>query len=208
MENAALDRVQRRSEDTIVEEVKQQLQRHFRETQDHRNRLIQLITQLGGIPTQEKGKLPIAMPPDSITQVMHPSMTPAEQELIQSVEDAIVESAEVIGYNLLIQMAGKLNIVDAMPLLGQSLQEEEKMFGWLKANSPALFARLWLQFDPQSSAGAQTKMTPPAAPSHKIKSARTDISDINQSFKCESCNETFLSRENLRQHTIQKHEGN
>jgi len=205
MENAALERVQRRSEDTIIEEVKQQLERHFRETQEHRNRLIQLITQMGGTPTQDKGKLPIAMPPESITQIMHPSMTPAEQELIQSVEDSIVESAEVIGYNLLIQMAGKLNIVDAMPVLGQSLQEEEKMFAWLKANSPALFARLWLQVDPRSSTGAPTKMTSPTS-SYKIKSTRTDISNVDQSFMCESCNETFHSREDLKQHTIQKHE--
>jgi ferritin-like metal-binding protein YciE len=206
MENAALERVQRRSEDTILEEVKRQLERHFKETQEHRNRLIQLITQMGGTPTQEKGKLPIAMPPESITQIMHPSMTPAEQELIQSVEDSIVESAEVIGYNLLIQMAGKLNIADAMPLLAQSLQEEEKMFGWLKANSPALFARLWLQVDPSSSTSAPRKMTSPTS-SYKIKNTRTDISNVDQSFKCESCNETFHSREDLKQHTIQKHEG-
>jgi ferritin-like metal-binding protein YciE len=206
MENAALERVQRRSEATILEDVKQQLERHFRETQEHRNRLIQLITQMGGTPTQEKGKLPIAMPPESITQIMHPSMTPAEQELIQSVEDSIVESAEVIGYNLLIQMAGKLNIADAMPVLGQSLQEEEKMFGWLKANSPALFARLWLQVDPSSSTSDPRKMTSPTS-SYKIKNTRTDISNVDQSFKCESCNETFHSREDLKQHTIQKHEG-
>jgi ferritin-like metal-binding protein YciE len=206
MENAALERVQRRSEATILEEVKQQLERHFRETQEHRNRLIQLITQMGGTPTQEKGKLPIAMPPESITQIMHPSMTPAEQELIQSVEDSIVESAEVIGYNLLIQMAGKLNIADAMPVLGQSLQEEEKMFGWLKANSPALFARLWLQVDPSSSTSVPRKTTSPTS-SYKIKNTRTDISNVDQSFKCESCNVTFHSREDLKQHTIQKHEG-
>jgi Skp family chaperone for outer membrane proteins len=36
-------------------------------------------------------------------------MTSAEQELMQSVKDTIVESAEVKGYNLLIQMAGKMN---------------------------------------------------------------------------------------------------
>ena len=49
---------------------------------------------------------------------------------MQSVEDIIVESAEVTGYNLLIQMAGKMsNKIDyAIPLLRQSLYEEEKMF--------------------------------------------------------------------------------
>jgi hypothetical protein len=32
-------------------------------------------------------------------------MTSAEQELIQSVEDTIVENGDITGYNLLIQMA-------------------------------------------------------------------------------------------------------
>jgi len=75
-------------------------------------------------------------------------MTSAEQELMQSVEDAIVESAEITGYNLIIQMAGKINkIDDAIPSLRQSLYEEEKMFTWLRANTPAMFAKLWPQIE-------------------------------------------------------------
>src|SRR6187200_1118627 len=104
MENAALERVQRRVQNTILEDARQQLQNHLEETKQHQDRLRQLITKFGGggaaTPTQEKGQLPIAMPPDSIRNIMHPSMTSAEQELMQSVEDTIVESAEVIGYNL------------------------------------------------------------------------------------------------------------
>ena len=103
-------------------------------------------------------------------------------------------------------MAGKLNIVDAMPVLGQSLQEEEKMFAWLKANSPALFAKLWPQVESQSSPTARANTTSSTS-SYRIKTTTTDISNINQSFRCESCNETFNSREDLRQHTIEKHEG-
>jgi uncharacterized protein DUF892 len=92
------------------------------------------------------------MPPDSIRNVMHPSMTSAEQELMQSVEDTIVESAEVTGYNLLIQMAGKMNnMSDAIPSLRQSLSEEEKMFTWLRANAPAMFAKLWPEIEESSS---------------------------------------------------------
>lgn len=97
------------------------------------------------------------MPPDSIRNVMHPSMTSAEQELMQSVEDTIVESAEVIGYNLLIQMAGKMNdMTDAILSLRQSLQEEEKMFTWLRANAPAMFAKLWPQIEESLSSSSTT----------------------------------------------------
>jgi ferritin-like metal-binding protein YciE len=152
MENAALERVRRRVQQTTLEDARQQLQNHLEETKQHQDRLRQLITKLGGSPTQEKGQLPIAMPPDSIRNVMHPSMTPAEQELMQSVEDTIVENGEITGYNLLIQMAGKVNkIDDAIPLLRQSLYEEEKMFTWLRANAPAMFAKLWPEVEESSS---------------------------------------------------------
>ena len=56
----------------------------------------------------EKGKLPIAMPPESISNILDNSRNPAEEELMQSV--SIVESAEVTGYNLLLQMAGNMSI--------------------------------------------------------------------------------------------------
>jgi len=138
------------------------------------------------------------MPPDSIRNIMHPSMTSAEQELMQSVEDTIAESAEVIGYNLLIQMAGKMNdMTDAIPPLRQSLQEEEKMFTWLRANAPAMFAKLWPQIEESLSSSST---------SSKIKTTTENVDDIIQTFKCESCNETFNSRQELRQHTIQNHQ--
>jgi ferritin-like metal-binding protein YciE len=192
MENAAFERVQRRVQQTTLEDARQQLQNHLEETKQHQDRLSQLITKLAGSPTQEKGR-----PPDSVRNFMHPSMTPAEQELMQSVEDTIVESAEVIGYNLLIQMAGKMNdMTDAIPPLRQSLQEEEKMFTWLRANAPAMFAKLWPQIEESLSSSTT---------SSKIKTTTENVDDINQTFKCESCNETFNSRQELRQHTIQNH---
>jgi ferritin-like metal-binding protein YciE len=67
------------------------------------------------------------MPPESIRKSLDNSRSPAEEELMQSVEDSIVESAEVIGFNLLLQMAAKMSVGDAIPLLSQSLMEEEKM---------------------------------------------------------------------------------
>jgi ferritin-like metal-binding protein YciE len=41
---------------------------------------------------------------------------------------------------MLIQMAIKQNIADAISLLlRQNLQEEEEMFGWLRANAPTIY---------------------------------------------------------------------
>lgn len=200
MENAALERVQRRAEQTVLEDVKQQLRRHLEETKQQQDRLRRIIRNIGAgvTPTEEKGQLPIASPPQSIMDKIHASRTSlGEQDLMQSVEDMIVENAEVTGYNLLIQMAEKMNIGDTIPYLRQSLDEEEKMFAWLRANTPAMFAKLWPQIEdsPSSSISDSKTIT-------KVK----NIENIEQTFRCETCNETFKSREDLRNHTIHKHE--
>ena len=199
MENAAIERVQRRVQQTILEDVRQQLQLHVEEIRQHQDILAQLIRKLGGTATQERGELPLAIPPQSLRNLIHSSMNAAEQELMQSVEDTIVENAEIIGYNLLIQMAEKMNIGDAIPSLRQSLHEEEKMFGWLRANAPAMFAKLW----PQIASPSDDTDT---VASSTIKTSKESVAEIHQTFKCESCNGSFNSREDLRQHTIRKHE--
>jgi ferritin-like metal-binding protein YciE len=199
MENAALERVQRRIEQTMLEDVKEQLQRHLDETKRHQDRLRQIIKNIGSgatTPTEKKGQLPIAMPPQSIMDEIHASRTSAaEQDLMQSVEDIIVENAEVIGYNLLIQMAEKMSFGDTIPYLRQSLEEEERMFGWLRANAPAIFAKLWPQIEGSSSSVSNSKVR-----------TTKNIQDIDQTFRCESCSKTFKSREDLKNHTIEKHE--
>jgi ferritin-like metal-binding protein YciE len=53
---------------------------------------------------------------------------------------------------MLIQWAVKLNIAaDAISLFRQNLQKEEEMFGWLRANAPAMFAKLWPKIEGESS---------------------------------------------------------
>jgi ferritin-like metal-binding protein YciE len=80
-------------------------------------------------------------------------MSAAERELKECEQDTIIENAEVTGYNMLIQWAIKLNIsvaaagADAIPLLRQNLAEEEKMFAWLRASAPIMFAKLWPQIE-------------------------------------------------------------
>jgi ferritin-like metal-binding protein YciE len=147
MENAAFERLQRREHQTKLEKIKEQLQLHLQETKEQQNRLMQLIRSMDGTPVQEKGELPISKPPEFIVNTIHQSATSAEQEVIQIAEDMIVENAEVIGYNLLIQMATKMNFSDTIPSLKQSLEEEEKMSIWLRTNFPAMFAKLWTEVE-------------------------------------------------------------
>lgn len=147
MENAAHERLQRREHQTTLEKIKEQLHLHLQETKEQQNRLMQLIRNMDGTPVQEKGELPISKPPEFIVNTIHQSATSAEQEVIQIAEDMIVENAEVIGYNLLIQMATKMNFSDTIPSLKQSLEEEEKMSIWLRTNFPAMFAKLWIEVE-------------------------------------------------------------
>lgn len=147
MENAAFERLQRREHQTTLEKIKEQLQLHLQETKEQQNRLMQLIRNMDGTPVQEKGELPISRPPEFIVNTIHQSATSAEQEVIQIAEDMIVENAEVIGYNLLIQMATKMNFSGTIPSLKQSLEEEEKMSIWLRTNFPAMFAKLWTEVE-------------------------------------------------------------
>jgi ferritin-like metal-binding protein YciE len=154
IENAAVERLQSRIKLTILEDAKQKLQHHLEETREQQDRLRQLITKLGGTPTQEKAKLPISSPPESIVKIMENTMrmtSTAERELNESIQDTIIENAEITGYNMLIQMAVKMNVADAIPSLRQNLEEEEEMFGWLRANAPAMFAKLWPQIEGESS---------------------------------------------------------
>jgi ferritin-like metal-binding protein YciE len=152
-ENSALERLQSRIQQTILEDAKQQLQHHLEETMEQQDRLRQLITRLGGTPIQEKAKLPISSPPESIVKTIENTMmtSAAERELNESIQDTIIENAEVTGYTMLIQWAVKMNVADAIPSLRQNLNEEEEMFGWLRANAPAMFAKLWPQIERESS---------------------------------------------------------
>ena len=116
------------------------------ETREQQNRLKQLISTLGGKPTADKGHLPIPSSSKSIENSLKKHMTDAEVELRGAKEDAIVESAEIVLYDTLIQLAQKASTEvggDAIPILTQNLDEERAMMDWIKANTPVLITQLW-----------------------------------------------------------------
>ncbi len=57
-ENAAVDRLDSRIQECLLPEGKQRLQHHQDETRTHQERLRQIITDLGGSPTDSKADLP------------------------------------------------------------------------------------------------------------------------------------------------------
>jgi ferritin-like metal-binding protein YciE len=146
IENAAIERLKSRIRQTRLQDSKVQLQHHLEETREQQNRLKQLISTLGGEPTRDKGHLPIPSSSKSLENSLKKHMTGAEVELRGAKEDAIVESAEIVLYDTLIQLAQKASTVvggDAIPILTQNLDEERAMMDWIKANTPILITQLW-----------------------------------------------------------------
>jgi ferritin-like metal-binding protein YciE len=151
IENAAVQRLQSRIKQTRMENVKQRLQAHLEETKGQQDRLKQLISDLGkgqkNAATKDKAQLPIPTPPKSLTNVFGRMMTSAESELIAAKEDAIVENAEIILYDMLTHLAERMNAANAIAILSESLSEEKAMADWIKTNMPDMIAQLWPEIE-------------------------------------------------------------
>jgi ferritin-like metal-binding protein YciE len=148
IENAAVQRLQSRVKHTKIEDAKQRLQLHLEETRGQQDRLKQLISDLGekGV-TKDKAQLPITTPPKSLVKTVEKMLTPAELELKAAKEDAIIENAEIILYDMLTQLAVKMNAADAIPILTQILSEERSMADWIRINTPVMVAQLWPEIE-------------------------------------------------------------
>src|SRR5215218_8648981 len=148
IENAAIERLPARIQQSQLVEVREQLVYHLEETREQKSRLITLIHRLGGEPTNERAELSGYSLPKGLADAFKSSATtPEEQELRTMEADALIEYAEVIGYNMAIQLATKINIGEAIMPLRQNLQEEEKMVAWMRANLPSIFVQLWSKID-------------------------------------------------------------
>ncbi|MBV9175445.1 MAG: DUF892 family protein [Nitrososphaeraceae archaeon] len=151
IENAAVQRLQSRIKQTKIENVKQRLQTHLEETKRQQDRLKQLISDLGNgqknAPTKDKAQLPIPSPPKSLTDIFGRMMTSAEEELKAVKEDAIIENAEIILYDMLTHLAERMNAADAISILSESLSEERAMADWIKTNTPDMVAQVWPEIE-------------------------------------------------------------
>src|SRR5215208_6030963 len=151
-ENAAVDRITSRIDQTPIQELKNRLQQHLQETHKQQERLRQIITKLGGDPTDSKADLPKLQPPTtmmmkkmmkdtikSITDDNKDNPLPEEMELMEIKQDAIAEGAEIIAYETLIAITQRINEIpqeEIILLLKQSLQEEESMKKWYIEKTP------------------------------------------------------------------------
>ena len=144
-ENAGIERIQTRIKEISIPEVKQQMQHHLKESLEHQKRLQNLITFMGGEPTQLKVGLPLPTYPDIISKMMDNSMTAYEWELKKTEYDLIIENAEVSCYLMLIEKVRitKGEFLNALEPLSLNLKDEQNMVEWIKTNSPEMLSKLW-----------------------------------------------------------------
>ena len=148
MENAAVERLQLRIKQTKIENVKERLRLHLEETREQQNRLKQLISDVGGKnPTKDKAQLPIPSVPKTMAKMIGRMMTSAELELRGAKEDAIIENAEIVLYDMLMHLVEKMGITNAISVISQSLSEEKAMADWIKTNAPDILMQLWPEIE-------------------------------------------------------------
>jgi ferritin-like metal-binding protein YciE len=172
MENAAVDRNQTRMSETPIPLVKQQLQYHLEQTFVQQDRLRTIITNLGGSPTGAKAALPKMLPTDmdtvsntvketakSLVSSKSKDRVDAEHELIQTKQDAIIENAEIVSYKMLMEISQKAGLLDALPLLQQSLLEETAMENFIVSTTPMALTMLWPELM-KGSEGEKVRILP------------------------------------------------
>ena len=174
-ENAAVDRLDWRIQECLLSEGKQQLKHHQNETRQHQERLRQIITDLGGSPTDSKADLPtLRLPTGMLAKKtltdMAKSITgggggdtnpmPEELELMHTKEDYGIEHVEIIAYRTLIQLCERLGVSNAIPLLQQSMQEEQSMAKWIETNIPMTFDKIWPRIEAALTGRSKEQTSP------------------------------------------------
>lgn len=157
-ENAAIDRINSRIEETPFPELRQRLEQHLQETTSQQNRLSQIIFKLGGEPTDTKAHLPELKPSmttmlkrtvedtvKSLTEDNKTNTLPEEWELLRIKQDIGIESSEIITYKTLIEVAQRTPGIDVdfiVPLLKHNLDEEVDMQNWCMNSLPMAVDKL------------------------------------------------------------------
>src|SRR3712207_5264926 len=117
-ENASVDRIISRIDQTPIQELNRRLKQHLEETYLQKSRLQRIITELGGKPTDAKADLSRSGLPATITMKKSSIKTakskkednndqdnsvPEEDELVRIKQDRIIEFDELVAYESLIR---------------------------------------------------------------------------------------------------------
>jgi ferritin-like metal-binding protein YciE len=159
-ENASVDRIISRIDQTPIQELNRRLKQHLEETYLQKSRLQRIITELGGKPTDAKADLSKSNLPTTMTMRKNfpktaesktegnsqENSTLEEDELVQMKQDFIIEHDELVAYESLIrtmQMMDTPQQHEITFLLEKSMREEESIAYWYKIHTPLILDNLW-----------------------------------------------------------------
>jgi adenylate cyclase len=159
-ENASIDRIISRIDQTPIQELNRRLKQHLEETYLQKSRLQRIITELGGKPTDAKADLSRSSLPATIIMKKSSLKTaeskkedndqdnsmPEEDELVRIKQDRIIEFDELERYESLIRTMQTMDMPqqhEIMSSLEKSMQEEESMAYWYKIYASLIIDNLW-----------------------------------------------------------------
>ena len=157
-ENAAIERLEKRIQETPTEDSKKILQQHLQEEKEQQKRLENLISTYGKKPTDSKAdiislhtltneardKIKKKYVEDtnttkiiSTTQIYDNNnnnmMTSEESEILNTKEDALIKNNEISSYKTILKIAEGVMSKDVINILKQNLQEKESMYDKIKS---------------------------------------------------------------------------
>jgi ferritin-like metal-binding protein YciE len=162
VENAAIERLEKRIQETPTEDSKKILQQHLQEEKEQQKRLENLISTYGKKPTDSKAdiislhtltneardKIKKKYVEDTnITKIISNTlihdnnnnnnnnmMTSEESEILNTKEDALIKNNEISSYKTILKIAEGVMSKDVINILKQNLQEKESMYDKIKSS--------------------------------------------------------------------------
>lgn len=149
-ENAGIERLHRRIQQTPIQESKNILQDHITEEKEQQQRLKNIISYYDRKPTDSKADiLSFNSLTTAISNTMknntqnnttiksmghddddnnNSAMTPKEVEILKTQEDALIKNDEILAHKTILKLAEKIMAKDVINILKQNLQEKESRY--------------------------------------------------------------------------------
>ena len=147
-ENAGIERLHRRIEETPIQESKNILQDHITEEKEQQQRLKNIISYYGRKPTDSKADiLSFNTLTTAVSNTMknntqnnttikstdhdnnnNSTITPKEVEILNTQEDALIKNDEILAHKTILKLAEKIMAKDVINILKQNLQEKESRY--------------------------------------------------------------------------------
>jgi len=150
-ENAAIERLFTRIQDTPITDSKKILEEHLLQEKEQQKRLTNLIIDYGRRPTDSKANIislsSLTNTASNTTKINNNSLiendhddndnnntplTPKEVEILNIQEDALIKNEEISAYKKILKIAEENKSKEAINILKQNLQEKETMYDNLR----------------------------------------------------------------------------